>query len=62
MRVAVIAPLPPELQDAVRLAAKLRRDQQKLLALVQFIRHAGDHKAFIHEYFGIAPPVRSPEA
>ncbi len=58
MRIEVIAPLPPELQDAERLAAKLRRDQQKLLALVQLIRHEGDRKAFIHEYFGITRPVR----
>ncbi|MCX7423087.1 MAG: RecQ family ATP-dependent DNA helicase [Planctomycetia bacterium] len=54
MRLDVIAPLPPQLCDADRLAAKLRRDQQKLLALVQLIRHDGDKKEFIHNYFGLA--------
>ena len=54
MRLDVTGPIPPELLDAERLAGKLRRDQQKLLALVQLIRHDGDRKQFIHDYFGIA--------
>jgi ATP-dependent DNA helicase RecQ len=54
IRLNVIAPLPTPLLDAERLAAKLRRDQQKLLALVQLIRHDGDKKEFIHRYFGIS--------
>ncbi|MGZ0170512.1 MAG: RecQ family ATP-dependent DNA helicase [Planctomycetales bacterium] len=45
--------MPAMLQDEERLEEKLRRDQQKLYALVQLIRHEGDRKAFIHEYFGI---------
>ena len=32
---------------------KLRRDQMKLLALVQYVRHEGNRKAFIHQYFGL---------
>ena len=53
MRLTVIGELAPELRDHERLAAKLRRDQQKLLALVQFIRHDGDRTDYIREYFGI---------
>ena len=46
--------LPANLADEERLAAKKLRDQQKLYALVQYIRTEGDRKKFIHEYFGIA--------
>ncbi|MCX7394452.1 MAG: RecQ family ATP-dependent DNA helicase [Planctomycetales bacterium] len=53
MRLEVTGPLPRELLDQERLAVKLRRDQQKLLTLVQLIRHLGDRKEFIHHYFGI---------
>ncbi len=53
MRLTVMNDLAPELCDQDRLSAKLRRDQQKLLALVQFIRHDGDKKEYIQEYFGI---------
>lgn len=49
----ILCDLPSMLQDEDRLEGKLRRDQQKLYALVQLIRHEGDRKAFIHEYFGI---------
>jgi ATP-dependent DNA helicase RecQ len=52
MRLNVIGKLPAELLDQDRLAEKLRRDQQKLLSLVQFIRHEGDRKTFIRDYFG----------
>ena len=61
MRLEVTGPIPPELLDAERLAGKLRRDQQKLLALVQLIRHEGDRKQFIHDYFGIRREAMSNE-
>ena len=54
IRLDVTGPLPAQLLDSDHLAAKLRRDQQKLLALVQLIRHDGDKKEFIHNYFGLA--------
>lgn len=54
MNVTVLGDLVPELLDQDRLAEKLRRDQQKLLALVQFVRHEGEKMAYIHQYFGIA--------
>jgi len=53
MSLEVVSELPPQLTDQDRLDEKLKRDQQKLYALVQFVRHEGDRKAFIHEYFGL---------
>jgi len=53
MRLNVLSELASELRDQDRLATKLRRDQQKLLALVQFVRHEGDRKGYLHEYFGL---------
>ena len=50
---AVVAPLPSALVDAEALQAKRLRDQKKLYALVQYVRHEGDRKAFIHKYFGL---------
>ena len=32
---------------------KKQRDQQKLYALVQYVREDGDRKRLIHEYFGL---------
>ena len=52
MQIQVLSPLPNELLDQQRLALKLRRDQEKLLALVRLIRHDGDRMDFIREYFG----------
>jgi len=49
----VQAPFPDLLADEQRLAEKLRRDQQKLYALVQYVNETGDRKAFIHDYFGL---------
>ena len=53
LRIAVNSELPPALSDEGLLAGKLQRDQQKLYALVQCVRHEGDRKEFIHEYFGL---------
>lgn len=53
IRLTVVSELPPELLDHERLANKLRRDQQKLLALVEFVRHDGDRREYLHKYFGV---------
>ena len=53
LRLSILSELAPELKDPERLAAKLRRDQQKLLALVQFIRYDGDKKEYLRNYFGL---------
>ena len=52
-RVTVLSPLPEALQDQEELGKKLRNGQQKLLSLVEFVRHEGDRKAFLHDYFGL---------
>ncbi len=51
---AVIAELPEELTDQKELDRKLKREQRRLYALVQYARHPGCRKAFIHEYFGLS--------
>ncbi|MBC7819795.1 MAG: ATP-dependent DNA helicase RecQ [Planctomycetaceae bacterium] len=64
VQIKVLSALPDELLDRDRLAAKLRRDQAKLLALVRLIRHDGDRMDFIREYFGqgrkFAMPIERP--
>lgn len=49
----IVADLAPELLDDQRLANKLQRDQQKLYALVQYVNHEGNRKAFLNDYFGV---------
>ncbi|MBS0202447.1 MAG: RecQ family ATP-dependent DNA helicase [Planctomycetes bacterium] len=56
MLLEVTSELPAELSNGDRLKAKLRRDQEKLLALVQFIRHEGDRRDFLRDYFLGADP------
>lgn len=48
------AALPDELCSAESLRDKLQRDQQRLYALVQYVRCATDRKQFIREYFAPA--------
>lgn len=50
---AVTGDLPPALQDQEHLEEKLQRDQQKLYALLQYVKCETDRKAYIHEYFGL---------
>ena len=49
----VIGELPEQLKDAQSLSDKLKRDQKKLLAMLQYVKHDGDRKQFIHQYFGL---------
>ena len=51
--VEVVGDLPPTLRNQQYLDDKLQRDREKLYSLVQYVRFAGDRKAFIHEYFGL---------
>jgi ATP-dependent DNA helicase RecQ len=53
----VIDELPTVLVDRERLDQKKLRDQRKLYALVQYVQHEGDRKAFIHDYFGLPYPA-----
>ena len=52
-RVEVMSDLPPALRDQESLGQKLRAGQEKLLALVEYVRHEDDRKAFLHNYFGL---------
>jgi len=47
----LLGDLPASLADADTLAAKLRRDQEKLLAMVEYARWDGDRKQFLADYF-----------
>jgi ATP-dependent DNA helicase RecQ len=51
--------LPDVLTDSAHLQEKLKRDQQKLYSLVQYVRCEGDRKEFLHAYFGLAWPLGS---
>lgn len=53
LSVDIAGPLPESLSDHAQTEAKLRRDQQKLLAIVQYANHDGDRKKFIDRYFGV---------
>lgn len=54
--IRVTGTLPPALTDPEALAAKVRRDREKLLTLVEFVQHPGDRREFVHEYFGLPLP------
>ncbi|MAR12012.1 MAG: ATP-dependent DNA helicase [Blastopirellula sp.] len=68
LQVEVIHPLPETLQDPQHLNDKLKRDQQKLYTLVEYVNCTGDRKTFIHRYFGLAKeptddvPSKRPDA
>ena len=49
----VSAELPTALTDQDALDGKLHRDRRKLYAIVQYVQHAGDRMAFVHDYFGL---------
>jgi len=52
---AMLDELPEALVDPQRLEAKLRRGQEKLLALVNYAKLDGDaeRKAYLNDYFGV---------
>lgn len=53
LNLTLVGELPESLKDADKLAAKLSRDQAKLYAMLQYVKHDGDRKQFIHKYFGL---------
>jgi ATP-dependent DNA helicase RecQ len=53
LKVKVTAELPEHLRDKSSLADKLKRDQSKLLTMLQYVKHQGDRKQYIHDYFGL---------
>ena len=50
-QIRLLGELPPSLVDDTDRAAKLRRDQQKLLAMVEYARCAGDRRQFLINSF-----------
>lgn len=52
-QVNVLSKLPDALQDQENLSRKLRAGQEKLLALVEYVRDDGDRIAYLHQYFGL---------
>lgn len=59
IRIDQIHPLPRELCNPEQRKEKLRRDQKKLHALLEYTKCEGDRKAFIHEYFGLPYKTKS---
>ena len=54
LKIKVLNELPEHLKDKLSLADKLKRDQSKLLTMLQYVKHQGDRKQYIHDYFGIS--------
>ncbi len=50
----VAGQLPESLFDSAQAAAKMLRDQQKLLSMMQYAKLSDGYKAFIDDYFGVA--------
>lgn len=50
-RIQLLDELPPRLTDSASFDQKLKRDQMKLLAMVQYVNCESDRKEFIHQYF-----------
>ena len=50
-QIHLLGELPPSLADEADRAAKLRRDQEKLLAMVEYARWEGDRRGFLERYF-----------
>jgi ATP-dependent DNA helicase RecQ len=44
---------PSDKLDSEFIDNKLKRDQEKLLAIVQYSKHEGDRKAYLNTYFGL---------
>ena len=51
--IEVVADLPDALLDEAALADKLRADQQRLYAMVEYVRSEEDRSAFLNRYFGV---------
>jgi ATP-dependent DNA helicase RecQ len=55
---AVIAPLPPELEDEGRLKEKITGDNKKLLSMVNYFKEQDCRRVYIAEYFGFEDEER----
>jgi ATP-dependent DNA helicase RecQ len=50
-QIHLLGELPPSLADEAERAEKLRRDHEKLLAMVEYARWEGDRRGFLERYF-----------
>ena len=53
LQIELTGTLPESLASQDHLDVKLKRDQQKLYALLQYVKTKEDRKGFIHHYFGL---------
>ena len=53
LNLSVETELPPRFTDAILVERKLKRDQHKLLKMVEYANSEGNRKAFLHNYFGL---------
>ena len=53
LKIDRVGELPERLRNQSSFDEKLQRDQQKLYSMMQYAKHEGDRKRFIHSYFGI---------
>lgn len=54
LKVKIINTLSKHLCDDDLLSEKLKRDQKKLLSMLQYVQYEGDRKTFLRAYFGLA--------
>lgn len=53
MELERLTDFPIEKIESGAIDSKLKRDQEKLLAIVQYAKHEGDRKEFFNRYFGL---------
>lgn len=56
-RIIAVNELVPELRDQQAIEDKKKRDQMKLLAMVQFANYHGNRQDYVREYFTSASPL-----
>ena len=54
LKIKITSELSEHLRDDELLSEKLKRDQHKLLSMLQYVQHEGDRKTFLRSYFGLA--------
>ena len=54
LKIKITSELSDHLRDDHLLSEKLKRDQHKLLSMLQYVQHEGDRKMFLRSYFGLA--------
>ncbi|MEM9941223.1 MAG: RecQ family ATP-dependent DNA helicase [Planctomycetota bacterium] len=55
LRIDQVFDLPDQLKDEQALNAKRKRDQTKLLSMLNYVKYTGDRRHFLLDYFGLSP-------